>query len=90
MGHLFEGCDWPTTLNLYNAELLLFKPWRLKGFFQFNIVINVLVSSFLLVWIPVLWVSEHYEDFNYLSAGIIAYTSFWRIKTVPVLKGLPR
>ena len=32
--------------NPYNAELFLFKPWRLKGFFQFEIITNALVSSF--------------------------------------------
>ena len=32
--------------NPYNAELFLLKPMRLKGFFQFEITINALVSSF--------------------------------------------
>ena len=30
----------------YNAELILYKSWRPKGLFQFEIIINVLVSSF--------------------------------------------
>ena len=33
----------------YNAELFLYKPWRPKGYFQFEIVINVLVSSFRII-----------------------------------------
>ena len=36
----------PMLVNPYNAELFLFEPWRLKGFFQFEIIMNVLVSSF--------------------------------------------
>ena len=30
----------------YNADILLYKPWRLKGLFQFEISIIVLVSFF--------------------------------------------
>ena len=30
--------------NPYDAELFSFKPLRLKGFFQFEIIINVLVG----------------------------------------------
>ena len=29
-----------------------------KCFFQFEIIINVLVSSFRLIWIPILWVYD--------------------------------
>ena len=32
--------------NPYNAELFLLKQWRLKDFFQIEIIINVLVMSF--------------------------------------------
>ena len=31
--------------NPYSAELFVYKPWRPKGFFQFENIINVLVSS---------------------------------------------
>ena len=34
------------TLNPYNAELILHKSWRPKGFNKFKIIINVLVISF--------------------------------------------
>ena len=30
----------------YSAEICLYKPWRPKEFFQFEIIINVLVGSF--------------------------------------------
>ena len=32
--------------NPYNVELFLLKEWRLKGYFQIEIIINVLVLSF--------------------------------------------
>ena len=35
-------------MNPFIAEILcLYKLWRPKGFFQFEIIINVLVSSYL-------------------------------------------
>ena len=56
-----------------------------KVFFQFEIVINVLVSSFRFIWIPLLWVYCHYK-LLILSAS--TDVRFWRLKTVPDLKGL--
>ena len=41
--------------NSYNAELFLYKPWCLKGYFQFEIIINVFVRSFRFIWIPMFW-----------------------------------
>ena len=32
--------------NPYIAELFLYKPWIPNGYYQFEIIINVLVSSF--------------------------------------------
>ena len=44
----FEGeARKPCCLNPCNADICIHKPWRTKGFFQFEIIINVLVSSFL-------------------------------------------
>ena len=71
----------------------LFKPWRLKGFLQFKIIITVLVSSFRFIWIPMLWIIAHYKyvnsfiaviDFrrqNLTSTGV----RFWRLKSIPAL-----
>ena len=42
----------------------------LEGFFQFEIIINVLVISFWFLWIPVLWVYDHQTYFYSYSAGI--------------------
>ena len=41
---------------IYNTTLkyILYEPCRPKGFFQFEIIINVLVSSFRFIWIPML------------------------------------
>ena len=41
-----------------------------KCFFQFDIIINVLVSSFRFIWIPMLLVYDHYEYVYTHSAGI--------------------
>ena len=40
-----------------------------KGFFQFEIIINVFVSSFRFILIPMLWVYGHCKYFNFFSAG---------------------
>ena len=42
------------TFNPYNAEIPLYKPWRSKGFAQFEILINVSVSSLRFISIPML------------------------------------
>ena len=38
-----------SSLQTIYADIFLYKP---KGFFQFEVVINVLVSSFRFIWIP--------------------------------------
>ena len=61
-----------------------------------KITLNVLVSSFRFIWIPMLLVYDRYKYFNSFSAGInfirqnLTSTDvrFWRIKTIPALKGL--
>ena len=58
-------------INSYNAELFLYKPWRC--FFHFEIIINVLVTSFWLIGIPMLWVYDHYKYFNAFNAGSSLY-----------------
>ena len=45
----------------YNSVIFLYKPWRPKDFFQFEIIINVLVSSFCFIWIPMVRVYDHYK-----------------------------
>ena len=39
-------------------------------FFQLEIIINVLVSYFRFIWIPILWVYDQYKYVYSYSAGI--------------------
>ena len=41
------------------------------GFFQIEIILNVSVSPFCFIWIPMLWVYGHYNVFNSFSAVIV-------------------
>ena len=45
----FSSTNTPLSLfNPYNADIFLYKAWRPKDFFQFEIIINVLASQFSL------------------------------------------
>ena len=66
---LYQVCT--TVNNPCKAELFVFKPWRPKGYFLFEIIINVLVISFWFIWIPMLWVYDHYKYFNSFNAGTV-------------------
>ena len=41
-----------------------------EGFFQFKIIINVLVSSFWFIWIPMVCIYDHYKYVDSYCAGI--------------------
>ena len=86
-------------LTLHNVELFCINHGDQRVFFKFEIIIKVLFSSFCFIWIPMLWVYGHYKYFNSYSAAIVFtrqnLTSvdvrrFWRIKTVPALRGLEK
>ena len=47
--------------NPYNAGVFVYKPWGTRGYFQFEIIINVLVNSFRFSRIPMVWVYGHYK-----------------------------
>ena len=72
-------------LNPYNAALSLNKSWRPKGFFQFEIIVNVLVISFRFIWIPML---QPLQIYIFFIAGTVflrqnltsTYVRFWRMK----------
>ena len=53
----------------YNAEFFFFWTFEIKGFFQFEIIINVLVSSFRFIWMPMLRVYGHYNYFTLSVRG---------------------
>ena len=63
-----------------------------KGFFKFEIIINVLVTCFRFIWIPVLWVYINQKYFIFHSAEIdfrrqdLTSTDVrsWRLKSIPV------
>ena len=48
-------------INPYNADIFLYKPQRPKGFSIWNHHICPIVSFFLFIWIPILWVYSHYK-----------------------------
>ena len=50
---LYEVKMFDIVFNPWSTELFLYKPQKPKGFFQFETIINVLVSSFRFIWIPV-------------------------------------
>ena len=97
---LGQRCANPQLSSQYHSTLkqlnFFMKPWRPKGFFQFEITITVLVSFFRFIWIPRLWVYGHYKYFHSFSAGTdfrqqkLTSTDvrFCRLKSVPALKGL--
>ena len=86
----------PAYVSPYNAEICLYKPSRSMGFLQFEIIINVLLSSSRFIWIPMLLVYGRYKYLNYFSVGndfirqnlTSTDVRFWRIKSFPALKGL--
>ena len=67
-----------TLLNPYNAEIIVYKPWRPKClFFQFDIIINVSVSSIHFIWIPICY------GYTAYTFSIVTVVRIWRLKTVP-------
>ena len=67
-----------------------------KGFYQFEIIINVFVSSFGFIWIPMVWVYGHYKYFtlSVLESTLksvdirIWHLKLRRLKSILALKGL--
>ena len=85
-----------TRPDSHNADIFLYKPWKPKYFFQYEIIINVLISSSRFIWIPMFWVYCQYKYFNSFSAGIVfirqnltsSDVRFRPVKTIPALKEL--
>ena len=76
---------WQLIFNPDRTKIFLYKQWRTKGFFQFEIITNVLVSSFHFIWIPMLWglwVYGHYEYLIHSVRGsyILSITKFGLFK----------
>ena len=56
--------------NPYNAQIILYRSWRPKGLFQFEIIKNFLIF-FCFIWIPMLWIYDHHKYFDSFSEGTI-------------------
>ena len=54
----------------------MYEPWRPKCYYQFKIITNGLVSSFTFIWIPMLWVYDHFFIFS-----TPLYVRIWRLQT---------
>ena len=54
----------------WSADIPLINHGNRRCFFQLEIIINYLVGSFVLTWIPMLWVYGYYQYFYSYSAGI--------------------
>ena len=84
-----ENKTWLTLQPLQRWNIF-YKLWRTKGFFQFEIIITALVSSFWFIWIPMLLVYSHYKYFYFYIAGIdfsrqnLTSTDvrFWRLNSI--------
>ena len=71
----YSICRWPScaadeTLTLTTQNYFCLSM-EIKGFFSFEIFINDLVSSFLFIWILMLWVYGQYKYCNSYSAGTV-------------------
>ena len=83
-----------STLTLTTLNYFCINRGAQMCFFQLKIIRNGLVTSFRFIWIPMLSVYSHSKYF--FSAGTVFVRQnltsldvrFWRIKTVPALKGL--
>ena len=53
-------------VNPYNAEIFVYKPWRRKGVFQFESIINVPGTSFCFICKHMLYVSIKMASINHL------------------------
>ena len=67
-----ERSGWPS--KLWN---ILYKT---IVFFQFEIIINVLVSCLRVIWIPMLWVYGRYKYFTLSVRGATLDVGIWRLK----------
>ena len=62
-----------------------------KGFFQIEIIINVLVSYyFRFIWISMLWDYGHNKFATLSVRGSTLDVRFWRLKSTPHWKGSPK
>ena len=68
--YVHQSYDWDLGQSLYVHRRPDLTLTETKGFFQFQIIINVSVSSFRCIWIPMLLVYGHWKYFHSSSARI--------------------
>ena len=67
-------------LNPWSAKIFLYKPWGPKVFFfQLEIIINILVSSFCFISIPMLWVCGNYKKITLSVRRLTLNVRIWRL-----------
>ena len=66
----------------FKREIFVYKPWRSKGFLQFEIIINCFARSLCFICIPMLWVYCHYQNviFFWPYFGGKIWVWLWRLK----------
>ena len=66
--------------NPSSVKILSDNPWGPKGLFQFEIIRNILVSSFWFIWIPMSWVAV-INVFTLTVRGSTLDVRIWRLQT---------
>ena len=64
------------SFNPHTLKYFLYEPWCL---FQFEVSINVSVSSYRFIWIPMLWDYGHYKYFTFSVRGSSLDVGIWRL-----------
>ena len=67
-------------------NIFSYKTWRPKDIIQFKIIMNVLVSSFWFIWIPMLWVYGHYNILILTVRGSTSESEAVRLKPSRCIK----
>ena len=68
-------------INAYDAELFLYKPWGLRGYLQFENIMNVLVSSFCFIWRYLCYESTAISNIEILTMrGSTLNVRIWRLQ----------
>ena len=77
----FQHADFTISLNHVNHEALkyVYVNQKTKGFFQFEIIINILVSSVRFISLPMLWVYNELKYFTHLLLKVTIQTIDIRI-----------
>ena len=87
---------WDSSFNMFNVQRwsVFVKAIEKMDFSRFEIIINVLVSSFWFIWIPMSWIYDHYKycissvqwPFLYalkgMSSDVVSYPRYIFVSTL--------